>query len=90
MSKKNFTASFDSLLGEERATQKQRDKQEPARSVTTIITDPETLQKIRGIAYWDRIRIRDVINQALKTYIANYEATRGTIQLIPKPTSVVS
>ena len=90
MSKKNFTANFDALLGEERATQKQRDQQEPARSVTTIITDPETLQKIRGIAYWERIRIRDVINQALKTYIANYEATRGTIQLIPKQTSVVS
>lgn len=84
MSKKNFIASFDNLLGEQGGSKKQGSKQEANKTVTTIITDPETLQKIRGIAYWDRIRIKDVINQALKAYIDNYEATKGVIQIVPK------
>jgi len=86
MSKKNFTAGFDSLLGEKGTTQKQGAQQEHPKIVTTIITDLETLQKIRGIAYWERMRIKDVINQALKRYIEDYETTQGALKLIPPRT----
>jgi hypothetical protein len=84
MSKKDFKTGFDALLGEKKNTPNSDLKEEVNIVVTTIKTDVETLQKLRGIAYWERIKLKEVINAAFKDYINNYEATKGYIQLVSK------
>jgi hypothetical protein len=81
MNKKNFTAPFDTLLGEKPKFNKKME--EKKKVVTSIITTEEILEKIRGIAYWDRKNIKDVLNLALKEYIKSYEATKGPIKAVP-------
>lgn len=81
MNKKNFTAPFDTLLGEKPKSNKKLE--EKKKVVTSMITTEEILEKIRGIAYWDRKNIKDVLNLALKEYIKSYEATKGVIKAVP-------
>lgn len=85
MKKKDFKSGFDILLGERNFDQdaENKDKTTPTKTVTTtLVTNPETLQKIKGIAYWDRISMKEVLNDALKQYIDRYESTKGVVKLV--------
>ncbi len=92
MSKKNFSGGLSSLLGESQKTKvgrpitqfkeitkssQQGTKENETRA--TFIVKEELLEKIKNIAYWDRVLIKDVINKALEEYIK----TKGTIKEIP-------
>jgi hypothetical protein len=37
----------------------------------TFIVNEELLDKLKAIAYWDRILIKDVVNSGLEEYVAN-------------------
>ena len=50
----------------------------------TFIINEELLEKLKAIAYWERILIKDVINTALQETIAKYEKKSGAIKPIPK------
>ena len=50
----------------------------------TFIVEEEILEKIKGIAYWDRLSIKDTINNALKETVKRWEAKNGTVKPIPK------
>ena len=50
----------------------------------TFIINEELLEKLKAIAYWDRVLIKDVVNTALLESIAKYEEKRGVIKPIPK------
>ncbi|WP_051219317.1 hypothetical protein [Flavobacterium frigidarium] len=50
----------------------------------TFIVQEELLEKMRAIAYWDRMLIKDIINEALESYITRHEKKNGEIKAMPK------
>lgn len=95
--KKDFKGGLQSLLGEvEPAPKKgrprtqtktiERSSQEgtkPNETRATFIVNEETLDKLKGIAYWDRLLIKEVVNQALDRAVKDYEKKNGTVKPIP-------
>jgi len=98
MSKKNFSGGLNSLLGEQIEKPKRGRPVTSTREITkssqegtkenetraTFIINEELLEKLKAIAYWDRVLIKDVINTALQETVAKYEKKSGVIKPIPK------
>ena len=98
MSKKNFTGGLNSLLGDRPEKPKRGRPVTQTKEITkssqegtkenetraTFIINEELLEKLKAIAYWDRVLIKDVINTALQETIAKYEKKSGDIKPIPK------
>jgi hypothetical protein len=97
MSKKNFTGGLSSLLGDQpekpkvgrpvtqfkeiTKTSQEGTKENETRA--TFIVNEELLEKLKAIAYWDRLLIKDVINTALQEAVAKYEKKNGAINPVP-------
>ena len=98
MSKKNFTGGLSSLLGEKPDSPKRGRPVTQTKEITkssqegtkenetraTFIVNEELLDKLKAIAYWDRVLIKDVVNTALQEAVAKYEKKNGDIKPIPK------
>lgn len=98
MSKKNFTGGLSSLLGEQPEKPKRGRPKTSTREITkssqegtresetraTFILNEALLEKLKAIAYWDRILIKEVVNTALQETVAKYEKVNGEIKPIPK------
>ena len=98
MSKKNFTGGLDSLLGEQPLKTKRGRPATSTREITkssqegtkegetraTFIVKEELVDKLKAIAYWDRMKIKDVIASALEEAVNKYEKKNGEIKPIPK------
>jgi hypothetical protein len=98
MSKKNFTGGLSSLLGDQPEKPKRGRPVTQTKEITkssqegtkenetraTFIINEELLEKLKAIAYWDRVLIKDVINTALQETVAKYEKKNGAIKPIPK------
>jgi len=98
MSKKNFTGGLNSLLGDQPEKPKRGRPKTSTREITkssqegtkenetraTFIINEELLDKLKAIAYWDRVLIKDVINTAIQEAVAKYEKENGKIKPIPK------
>jgi hypothetical protein len=98
MSKKNFTGGLNSLLGDQQEKPKRGRPVTQTKEITkssqegtkenetraTFIINEELLEKLKAIAYWDRVLIKDVINTALQETVAKYEKKSGDIKPIPK------
>jgi hypothetical protein len=50
----------------------------------TFIVNEDLLEKMKSLAYWDRVLIKDIINQSLEEHIARYEKKNGEIKAMPK------
>jgi len=98
MSKKNFTGGLNSLLGDQPQKPKRGRPVTQTKEITkssqegtkenetraTFIINEELLDKLKAIAYWDRLLIKDVVNTALQDVVAKYEKNNGDIKPIPK------
>lgn len=98
MSKKNFTGGLSSLLGEQPEKRKKGRPATQKREITkssqegtkenetraTFILNEELLEKLKAIAYWDRVLIKDVVNGALQEAVGKYEKKHGTVKAVPK------
>jgi len=100
MSKKNFTGGLSSLLGDtpkevkpkvgrpktqfKEITKSSQEGTKENETRATFIVNEELLEKLKAIAYWDRILIKDVINKALQDAINKHQEKRGDIKPIPK------
>lgn len=98
MSKKNFTGGLNSLLGDQPDKPKRGRPVTQTKEITkssqegtkenetraTFIINEELLDKLKAIAYWDRVLIKDVVNTALQDVVAKYEKKNGDIKPIPK------
>ena len=98
MSKKNFTGGLNSLLGDQPEKPKRGRPVTQTKEITkssqegtkenetraTFIINEELLDKLKAIAYWDRVLIKDVVNTALQDVVAKYEKKSGAIKPIPK------
>jgi hypothetical protein len=98
MSKKNFTGGLSSLLGEKPEAVKKGRPVTQFKEITktsqegtkinetraTFIVNEDLLEKLKALAYWDRVLIKDVMNTALEEVVAKYESKNGVIKPIPK------
>ena len=98
MSKKDFKGGLNSLLGEQPDSPKRGRPVTQTKEITkssqegtkenetraTFIVNEELLDKLKAIAYWDRVLIKDVVNKALQEAVAKYEKKNGDIKPIPK------
>jgi len=98
MSKKNFTGGLNSLLGDQPDKPKRGRPVTQTKEITktsqegtkenetraTFIVNEELLDKLKAIAYWDRVLIKEVINTALQDAVAKHEKKSGEIKPIPK------
>ena len=98
MNKKNFTGGLNSLLGDQPEKPKRGRPVTQTKEITkssqegtkeketraTFIVNEELLDKLKAIAYWDRVLIKDVVNTALQETVAKYEKKNGDIKPIPK------
>jgi hypothetical protein len=98
MSKKNFTGGLNSLLGDQPEKPKRGRPVTQTKDITkssqegtkenetraTFIINEELLEKLKAIAYWERVLIKDVINTALQENVDKYEKKNGDIKPIPK------
>ena len=98
MRKKNFTGGLNSLLGDQPEKPKRGRPVTQTKEITkssqegtkenetraTFIINEELLDKLKAIAYWDRILIKEVVNTALQDVVAKYEKKSGEIKPVPK------
>ena len=91
--KKSFAGGLSSLLGEpeknkagqsDGATKTSQDNTKENEIRATFIVNEQLLEKMKSIAYWDRVMIKEVINTALEEAASKYEQEHGPIQPIPK------
>jgi hypothetical protein len=97
MSKKDFSGGLNSLLGATNKESKVGRPKTVFKEITkssqegtkidetraTFIIKEELLDKLKAIAYWDRILIKDVVNTALQEAIDKHEKKNGSIKPIP-------
>ena len=50
----------------------------------TFIVNEDLLEKMKALAYWDRVLIKDIVNTAFEEHISRYEKKNGAIQEMPK------
>lgn len=50
----------------------------------TFIVNEDLLEKMKSLAYWDRVLIKDIVNTAFEEHIARYEKKNGPINEMPK------
>lgn len=79
---KSFSKGINSLLVDSTEEKETTIKKEVKPHTFAIKID--ILKKIKAIAYWDRLNIQDVINDALCSYINEYEKKNGKINNINK------
>jgi hypothetical protein len=98
MSKKNFTGGLSSLLGDQPEKPKKGRPVTQFKEITkssqegtleneiraTFIVNEGLLEKIKSIAYWERIKIKEVVDLALLDAVAKYEKKNGAIKPTPK------
>ena len=98
MSKKNFTGGLNSLLGDQpdkpkrgrpvtqtkEVTKSSQEGNKENETRATFIVNEDLLEKLKAIAYWDRVLIKDVVNTALQDVVNKYEKKSGAIKPIPK------
>ena len=50
----------------------------------TFIVHEGSLEKLKAIAYWERLQIKDVVAIAFENYLSSYEKAAGPIKPIPQ------
>jgi hypothetical protein len=50
----------------------------------TFIVSEDLLEKMKALAYWDRVLIKDIVNNAFEEHISRYEKKNGEIKEMPK------
>ena len=98
MSKKNFSGGLDSLLGDQpqkpkkgrpvtqfkEITKSSQEGTKEGETRATFILNEELVDKLKAIAYWDRLLIKEVITSAMEDAVAKYERKNGPVEPIPK------
>ena len=50
----------------------------------TFVVKEELLEKLKAVAYWERILIKEVVDKALQDYIDKYTKKNGSIKPVTK------
>lgn len=79
MKKKNFKTAFDKLLGDDDPKSKSTTTVNDVRA--TFLINTVLLEKLKAISFWQKKKIKNVLNEALLEYFKNYEEKNGNITL---------
>ncbi len=92
MTKKTFKTGLDALIGEKKkgpgrpktstrqTTKSSQEGTKPGMTRATFILHEDKLEKLKAIAYWDRVRIMDVVGTAIDEYLTRYEEEKGEVK----------
>jgi len=86
MSKKNFKGGFDSLLGGVEHAKSSSDIHNTDKTLkkteirATFIVDLEKIELMKSISFWQRKKIKKVVDEAFSAYIEAYIAKNGQIK----------
>jgi hypothetical protein len=92
--KKDFTSQLGNLLADKTKTKKvgrpktnfkeiektSQDGTKAGETRATFIVREDLLDKIKGLAYWECIQIKDVVNKFLEEGIRAYEEKNGEVK----------
>lgn len=67
MKKKNISRGIDSIFFPEKVPVQKKSKKESFR--TTFRIDPDLMEQVKAIAYWERKTTTAVISKALQEYV---------------------
>lgn len=88
MSKNNFTEDYlekpkrgRPVTQTKKITKSSQEGTKENETRATFIVNEDLLDKLKAIAYWDRVLIKDVINTALQDVVAKYEKKREAIKM---------
>jgi hypothetical protein len=90
MAKKNFKQNVGIMFGSNDSVKKEEKKSSAEKGTkegetrATFIVNKDLLEKSKALAYWERLKYKDVINRALEEYISNFEKEHGVIKPIPE------
>ena len=96
--KKSFAGGLNSILGDQPQQPRRGRPRTNFREITkssqegvrlnetraTFIIREDLLDKIKAIAYWDRLTIKQFMDSALSGAIESWEDANGSIKPIPK------
>ena len=51
---------------------------------TTFIVDCDLLERAKAAAYWERLRLKDIVNEALKVHLNKMEKKAGGYEKPPQ------
>ncbi len=82
MAKKSFTTQSKGVIEKKEEVLGRASKgNKPQR--TTLYVLPDTYEKVKDIAYWDRTTVTELANEAFTRLIEQYEKENGAIK--PRP-----
>jgi hypothetical protein len=55
-----------------------------AETRATFIVNEADLEKIKAVAYWERLPIKEVIGAAIRGYVEKYEAKNGAVKPVSR------
>ena len=79
MTRKSFKTSFNLLLDEDSSKIKKKPDNKEIRA--TFIIKEDNIKRLKAIAYWEKDKIKNILNEALSKYIELYEKEKGAIKL---------
>ena len=96
--KKSFAGGLSSILGDQPQQPRRGRPRTNFREITkssqegvrlnetraTFINREDLLDKIKAIAYWDRLTIKQFMDSALSGAIESWEEANGSIKPVPK------
>lgn len=56
----------------------------PGEKRATFIVKEEQLEKLKAVAYWERVKIKDVLTSALEKYLEAYEKKNGPVKKVKR------
>jgi hypothetical protein len=94
MTKKDFSGGLNSLLGNQpekpkvgrpktnfkEITKSSQEGTKENETRATFIVREDLLEKLKAVAYWERMLYKEVVNTALEEYLSRYEKKNGTIK----------
>lgn len=83
MTKKSFRSGFDAILNTEDIEKKELNKTKNYKNVTFSV-NIEQYEKLKALAHWERLMLKQVLFDSLNKYLIEYESKNGEILIPPK------
>ena len=80
-------AGLDSVFsGVAKTNKSEKAEKNPSSRETraTFIVKEDRMQKIKAAAYWERLRLKDILDEALKQWLERLEKKNGKLKDVPR------
>lgn len=84
MSKKDFKTGLNTLIGDTSTPEPATFTSEPKEERATFILPANLHDELKAIAYWERLKLKEVVKEALTAYVEKYKIEKGDLLPIPE------